>query len=266
MEFEKSQKYLNNENQEQYDYSFSNKNCFINSNPIDNYLNSDTSNLVKSISVKNAQRKHLHRKKNKNYQLLNLDDPKLIQAYNEGYYGFNNVPKQYYIYPKFTKKESIKRKNDLEDSLNDYRIKEIINKENNINIMNDNQDISNKYIININCNDNDVNNDDFIYSYINYPYPKLINIGSNLFGNLHNIKSNYTNLNQNFINNNNLDDKDIKSNLSCNKKEVENSVCNNDEQTDNFYFINNNITTRQVPFQNIPDNISIDDEEDSVES
>ena len=35
----------------------------------------------------------------KNNKFCNLDDPKLIDAYNEGYYGFNNVPKQYYIFP-----------------------------------------------------------------------------------------------------------------------------------------------------------------------
>ena len=59
-----------------------------------------------------------------------MNDPKLIDAYNEGYYGLNNIPKQYYIYPRFTKKEYYKQKKNLEEPLNDIQIDDEINKEN----------------------------------------------------------------------------------------------------------------------------------------
>ena len=84
-----------------------------------------------------------------------MDDPKLIDAYNEGYYGFNNVPKQYYIYPKFSKKENIKNQKYLKEPKNDYRIRELINKENNINYVNDDKTATgNKFQNNTNTNDN----------------------------------------------------------------------------------------------------------------
>ena len=218
MDYETNQKYLNNENQESCANSFYND-CFINSNPVSNYMTENKTKL----------------KKHKFKQICNLDDPKLIDAYNEGYYGFNNVPKQYYIYPKFSKKENIKNQKYLKEPKNDYRIRELINKENNINYVNDDKTATgNKFQNNTNTNDNfyNVNYDKFVYSYTNYPYPKLIN--NNQIENDENIQE---------------------------TSEVENLNDNNDKDNANFYFINNTVTTRNVPFQNIPDDISIDDEE-----
>jgi hypothetical protein len=243
MDYETNQKYLNNENQESCANSFYND-CFINSNPVSNYMNEFKTKL----------------KKYKYNKICNLDDPKLIDAYNEGYYGFNNVPKQYYIYPKFSKKEYFKNQKYLKEPKNYYRICELINKENNINYINDEKNaIDNKFQNNNDTNDNfyNINYDKFVYSYTNYPYPKLINISSNVFGTSHRIKSNYEILNNKLINNNQIEDDENIQEIS----EVENLNDNNDKDNANFYFINNTVTTRNVPFQNIPDDISIDDEE-----
>ena len=234
---------------------------FINSNPIYNYINTNLSQISNNNATENEQMKKSKKRKYKNYQLCNLKDPKLIEAYNEGYYGFNNVPKQYYIYPRFSKKEynNIKIQNSNEivtDSL--Y---EKINKENNRFIVNNNrlEEVMTKNYKNSYKNDN-IENDEFISSYINYPYPKLINISTNLFGSSHNIKTSRSNLNQNITNNNN--EKENNQNISNNyKSKNENIDCNTDEDSGNFYFINNTITTRNVPFQNIPDDDSIDDDE-----
>ena len=234
---------------------------FINSNPIYNYINTNLSQISNNNATENEQMKKSKKKKFKNYQLCNLKDPKLIEAYNEGYYGFNNVPKQYYIYPRFSKKEynNIKIQNSNEivtDSL--Y---EKINKENNRFIVNNNrlEEVMTKNYKNSYKNDN-IENDEFISSYINYPYPKLINISTNLFGSSHNIKPSRSNLNQNITNNNN--EKENNQNISNNyKSKNENIDCDTDEDSGNFYFINNTITTRNVPFQNIPDDDSIDDDE-----
>ena len=243
MDYETSQKYLKNENQESCGNSFYND-CFINSNPISNYMNENKTKL----------------KKHKFNKICNLDDPKLIDAYNEGYYGFNNVPKQYYIYPKFSKKENIKNQKYLKEPKNYYRFSELINKENDINYINDEKNaIDNKFQNNNDTNDNfyNINYDKFVYSYTNYPYPKLINISSNVFGTSHRIKSNYEILNNKLINNNQIEgDENIQE-----TSEIENLNDNNDKDNANFYFINNTVTTRNVPFQNIPDDISIDDEE-----
>ena len=234
---------------------------FINSNPIYNYINTNLSQISNNNATENEQMKKSKKRKYKNYQLCNLKDPKLIEAYNEGYYGFNNVPKQYYIYPRFSKKEynNIKIQNSNEivtDSL--Y---EKINKENNRFIVNNNrlEEVMTKNYKNSYKNDN-IENDEFISSYINYPYPKLINISTNLFGSSHNIKTSRSNLNQNITNNNN--EKENNQNISNNyKSKNENIDCDTDEDSGNFYFINNTITTRNVPFQNIPDDDSIDDDE-----
>ena len=234
---------------------------FINSNPIYNYINTNLSQISNNNATENEQMKKSKKRKYKNYQLCNLKDPKLIEAYNEGYYGFNNVPKQYYIYPRFSKKEynNIKIQNSNEivtDSL--Y---EKINKENNRFIVNNNrlEEVMTKNYKNSYKNDN-IENDEFISSYINYPYPKLINISTNLFGSSHNIKTSHSNLNQNITNNNN--EKENNQNISNNyKSKNENIDCDTDEDSGNFYFINNTITTRNVPFQNIPDDDSIDDDE-----
>ena len=243
MDYETSQKYLNNENQESCGNSFYND-CFINSNPVSNYMTENKTKL----------------KKHKFKQICNLDDPKLIDAYNEGYYGYNNVPKQYYIYPKFSKKEYFKNQKYLKEPKNYYRICELINKENDINYINDEKNaIDNKFQNNNDTNDNfyNINYDKFVYSYTNYPYPKLINISSNVFGTSHRIKSNYEILNNKLINNNQIEgDENIQE-----TSEIENLNDNNDKDNANFYFINNTVTTRNVPFQNIPDDISIDDEE-----
>ena len=234
---------------------------FINSNPIYNYINTNLSQISNNNATENEQMIKSKKRKFKNYQLCNLKDPKLIEAYNEGYYGFNNVPKQYYIYPRFSKKEynNIKIQNSNEivtDSL--Y---EKINKENNRFIVNNNrfEEVMTKNYKSSYKNDN-IENDEFISSYINYPYPKLINISTNLFGSSHNIKTSRSNLNQNITNNNN--EKENNQNISNNyKSKNENIDCDTDEDSGNFYFINNTITTRNVPFQNIPDDDSIDDDE-----
>ena len=234
---------------------------FINSNPIYNYINTNLSQISNNNATENEQMKKSKKRKFKNYQSCNLKDPKLIEAYNEGYYGFNNVPKQYYIYPRFSKKEynNIKIQNSNEivtDSL--Y---EKINKENNRFIVNNNrlEEVMTKNYKNSYKNAN-IENDEFISSYINYPYPKLINISTNLFGSSHNIKPSRSNLNQNITNNNN--EKENNQNISNNyKSKNENIDCDTDEDSGNFYFINNTITTRNVPFQNIPDDDSIDDDE-----
>ena len=106
----------NNEN------SYLNNDFFINSNPIYNYINTNLSQISNNNVTENEQLINKKKLKYKNYQLCNLKDPKLIEAYNEGYYGYNNVPKQYYIYPKFSKKENnnqiVQNNNDvINDSL-----------------------------------------------------------------------------------------------------------------------------------------------------
>ena len=252
----------NNEN------SYLNNDFFINSNPIYNYINTNLSQISNNNVTENEQMIKKKKLKYKNYQLCNLKDPKLIEAYNEGYYGYNNVPKQYYIYPKFSKKENnnkmVQNNNDV---INDS-LYEKINKENNRFIVNNNkfEEVMNKNYKSSYENDK-IDNDEFISSYINYPYPKLINISTNLFGSLHNIKTSRSNLNPNLTNNinekeNNQNNQNISNN---NKSKNENIECDTDEDSGKFYFINNNITTRNVPFQNMPDDDSIDDEEEKDE-
>ena len=252
----------NNEN------SYLNNDFFINSNPIYNYINTNLSQISNNNVTENEQMIKKKKLKYKNYQLCNLKDPKLIEAYNEGYYGYNNVPKQYYIYPKFSKKENnnkMAQKNN--DVINDS-LYEKINKENNRFIVNNNkfEEVMNKNYKSSYENDK-IDNDKFISSYINYPYPKLINISTNLFGSSHNIKTSRSNLNPNLTNNinekeNNQNNQNISNN---NKSKNENIECDTDEDSGKFYFINNNITTRNVPFQNMPDDDSIDDEEEKDE-
>ena len=242
-EYESAQNNLSKENQESFENTFSNNDGFINSNPIYNYMKEEDSKLSKSISMKKEVLTNKVIEEQKNNKFCNLDDPKLIDAYNEGYYGFNNVPKQYYIFPKFSKKFYNKNQ-EIEEPKNEDRISEIINKENYLNSMNDDK------FKNVSKFKNNINDNEFIYSYTNYPYPKLINISSNLFGLSHQLKSNYQNSDKNLIN-----EKEIEQNL-------ENNNDNDDDKDEgNFYFINNNVTARNVPFENIPDDISIDDEE-----
>ena len=242
-EYESDQNNLSKENQESFENTFSNNDGFINSNPIYNYMKEEDSKLSKSISMKKEVQENKVIEEQKNNKFCNLDDPKLIDAYNEGYYGFNNVPKQYYIFPKFSKKFYNKNQ-EIEEPKNENRISEIINKENYLNSMNDDK------FKNVSKFKNNINDNEFIYSYTNYPYPKLINISSNLFGLSHQLKSNYQNSDKNLIN-----EKEIEQNL-------ENNNDNDDDKDEgNFYFINNNVTARNVPFENIPDDISIDDEE-----
>ena len=242
-EYESDQNNLSKENQESFENTFSNNDGFINSNPIYNYMKEEDSKLSKSISMKKEVLTNKVKEEQKNNKFCNLDDPKLIDAYNEGYYGFNNVPKQYYIFPKFSKKFYNKNQ-EIEEPKNEDRISEIINKENYLNSMNDDK------FKNVSKFKNNINDNEFIYSYTNYPYPKLINISSNLFGLSHQLKSNYQNSDKNLIN-----EKEIEQNL-------ENNNDNDDDKDEgNFYFINNNVTARNVPFENIPDDISIDDEE-----
>ena len=242
-EYESDQNNLSKENQESFENTFSNNDGFINSNPIYNYMKEEDSKLSKSISMKKEVQENKVIEEQKNNKFCNLDDPKLIDAYNEGYYGFNNVPKQYYIFPKFSKKFYNKNQ-EIEEPKNEDRISEIINKENYLNSMNDDK------FKNVSKFKNNINDNEFIYSYTNYPYPKLINISSNLFGLSHQLKSNYQNSDKNLIN-----EKEIEQNLEDNNDK------DDDKDEGNFYFINNNVTARNVPFENIPDDISIDDEE-----
>ena len=227
--------------------SFSNNNCFINSNPIDNYMYDDIS---QSISRKNENKININKKKykeHKDYILYNLNHPKLIEAYNEGYYGINNVPKQFYIYPRFCNTGFSFKQNKKVQENN-------INKENDFNIMN-NINLNNlEYINNQNGNNSISTNEEFISTYTNYPYPKLINISNNLFGSSHQSKQEF---------HDELINEKIDSKLTFNNNEIKNldNNNNNDEDSGNFYFINNNITKRNVPFQNNPDDISIDDDD-----
>ena len=52
MNYENSEKYLSNDNQDYYENSFSNNDCFINSNPIYNYNDINISKLSNDISIK----------------------------------------------------------------------------------------------------------------------------------------------------------------------------------------------------------------------
>ena len=52
MNYENSEKYLSNDNQDYYENSFSNNDCFINSNFIYNYNDINISNLFNAISFK----------------------------------------------------------------------------------------------------------------------------------------------------------------------------------------------------------------------
>ena len=278
---------------EYYDsFSNSNDNCYINSNPIYNYLNNDLTNNAYNKNENYSNRK-FKKHKFKKYNLCNLNDDRLLKAYNEGYYGVNNIPKQYYIYPKFAKidenRKTIANPNEKKDFNNEILCKNIKN-ENNIEF-----DVGKKD-----------NNNNFISSYSNYPFPRLINISSKIFSQFHISQKENQNLNINKKDNNikeeNLNENNIKENsqnqtfdislrikdgnnikikgsgkvidlLSTHKEDIKNGKENEqennkidyeDEQNDleNFYFINNNITKRSIPYQNLPDNISIDDDEE----
>ena len=278
----------------------SNDNCFINSNPIDNYLNNgyynqnyNNSPNYYNMDNKSKNQKYLKNIRTKKSKICNLNDPKLLEAYNKGYYGVDNVPKQYYIYPKFSNIELNKmpKSSSKEKQTFKNNISEINNKENKIN------NLFNKTLSNNNFN----SNNKILSSYINYPYPRLINISSNFFGQFHLSNSN-ANMNSNMINRNedntekekNINDlynkifdislkikddkntkikgfwKITKQNDIGNKKDntkkeyITNDNDNDDNLNDsgNFYYINNNITKRILPYNNLPDNISIDDEEE----
>ena len=299
---------LNNDynNNSNYNYSLeiSKDNCYINNNPIKNYLSDNNSNYYNINAEKNDDFKKYKSKKNK---ICHLNNPKLIQAYNEGYYGVNNVPKQYYIFPRFAnyklKERNSERFYEKQSTNNNYYILKSI--ENN-----------NEYKSKHNNNTFKNNANDELSSYLNYPYPypKLINLSSNLFGKFHSIDSKQNskllNSNNNIINQNDENlEKEKKSqgindmnNQTFNKKEDKNlsnkasekvivfsnnnknkenfgkesnyqyDEIKNEEKrgynyedydlndTGNFYYINNTIIERSVPYKNIPDNISIDDE------
>ena len=303
-----SNDYNNNSN---YNYSLkiSKDNCYINNNPINNYLSNNNSNYYNINGENNDDFKKYKSKRNK---MCNLNNPKLIQAYNEGYYGVNNVPKQFYIYPRFANYKSKER--------NSEQFYEKQSTNNNYYIL---KSIENNYEHKSNHNNNTFKNNanDELSSYLNYPYPypKLINLSTNLFGKLHSIDSKQNskllNSNNNIINQNeeNLEKekksqgKNDMSNQTFNKKEDKNlsnkasekvivspNINENKEKfgkesnyqydeiknsknrvnnyedydlndTGNFYYINNTITERSVPYKNIADNISIDDDaEDKI--
>ena len=295
-----------------YDNSYknTNENCYINSNPINNYLNNEilyNSNNEKDNNSNYYNINHKSKKsstnKHKKNKICNLNDPKLLQAYNEGYYGLNNVPKQYYIYPKFSNIELNKKTITSSNERKSYSSKNTISKQN---YKDNNYDLNYDILYNKNKKNSINNLNNNISSYANYPYPRLINISSNIFGKFHlsnkneglinsNNKINLNgennekeNLNENNINdiyNKTLDislkikdDKNIKlkgigkiiQNEIGNENDItikENNINENDKDnnlnyTGTFYYINNNITKRTLPYNNIPDNISIDDEED----
>ena len=312
---------LNNDynNNSNYNYSLeiSKDNCYINNNPIKNYLSDNNSNYYNINAEKNDDFKKYKSKRNK---ICNLNNPKLIQAYNEGYYGVNNVPKQYYIYPRFANYKSKERNNEQfyekQSANNNYYILKSI--ENNY----EHKSKDSNNFITYNGNNNNIfknSANDELSSYLNYPYPypKLINLSSNLFGKFHSIDSKQNskilNSNNNIINQNEENmEKEKKSqgindmnNQTFNKKEDRNLsnkasekvivFSNNNKEnfgkennyqydeikneekrvynyenydlndTGNFYYINNTITERSVPYKNIPDNNSIDDEaEDKI--
>ena len=99
----------------------------------------------------------------------------------------------------------------------------------------------NNFQNNINTNDKfyNINYDKFVYSYTNYPYPRLINISSNVFGPSHRIKSNYEMLNNNLINNNPIEDD---ANIQDTIEEENSSVKENESQNNENHeqTLNNN--------------------------
>ena len=295
------------ENEFENSFKNANENCYINSNPIQSYLNNgllynsnnDKDYYSNYYNINNQSKNH-YKNKYKQNKICNLNNPKLLQAYNEGYYGTNNVPKQYYIYPRFSNVELNKRTISTSYEKNSYTISNTLSNHNH-NIKDNNFDIM--YSKATQNNLNSLNNN--ISSYFNYPYPRLINISSNIFGKLHSsIKNdNLTNSNNNKINKNeennekenqnenNLNDLynksfDISLKIKENKniklkgtgKIVQNDIDNENDiplkdnninenynnlnETGTFYYINNNITKRTPPYNNMTDNISIDDEED----
>lgn len=297
---------MNNENlfQNEYNDSFnnSNENCYINSYPLNNYenkglyYNQNIQNESNYYNFDNKPGNHFKIKNSKRSKICNLNDPKLLEAYNEGYYGVSNVPKQYYIYPKFANielnKGILSRSNEKQILKN--------NKEKNINI------IVNKTLKKNENNSSNFNKNNTLSSYINYPYPRLINISSNFFRQFHLSNSKNENLNSNKYNDNMInDEKGIQNKYNLNDEnnntfdnslriknkenikikgsgkifnkskennlaEIEKEIIDKDahindneedlNDTGNFYFINNNITKRNIPYQNIPTNISIDDQ------
>ena len=254
---------------------------------IENDSKKDTkSTKPKEEKISKKESLNSQKKEKKNNVRLSINEQKLLEAYNEGYYGMSNIPKQFYIYPKFSRHENI-----LENKINNKTYNKI---NNNIDT------IYNKYQKKINDN----NNNDLISSYINYPYPKLINISSNLFGLFHqkkeitneqNLKSEKKNTTENnpcdemynktfeisfkTKENNYLKFKGsgkivdfVKDKKNATEKtetknhntEKENDLGNNlnssSEDNGNFYYINNNITKRNAPYNNFRDDSSIDDD------
>ena len=290
--------FINNKNNSNIlDNSVSN--CYINSCPLDYYLNNNLSkneeNNYSNSNIDNEINNNIRRNNNQREKICNLNNPKLIEAYNEGYYGISNIPKQYYIYPKFSNVESPK---DLKYKMTEQQQNFLDNKFYHIND-------STLYNHNNYDNNYDLNNNNNLASNENYPYLKLINVSSKYFKNFHfgqNQKSNKNNndiekekknennksdiFNKEFNISLNVKDKDQKnlkikgmgkivdvSNDKINNKEnkskiSENNKNDNEEINDsgNFYYINNNITQRNVPYKNNPDNISIDDDEEEDDS
>ena len=209
----------NTNNNYNTDESFQNSNdiAYINNNPINyhlsnNGLSSDNTNSY-FYNIKSEPQKIKYKKKSKSKNAkINLNDPKLVDAYNEGYYGVSSIPKHYYIYPKFAKMEKNKNKKSVENSnnINQYLNNNTditfnqnkINKENNYDILFNKSTSRNNYnnIMNSNINNNKNNYMSIYTNYINYPYPyfNLINISRNFFGQFH--TSNPIENNNNMIN------------------------------------------------------------------
>ena len=216
-----------------------NENEFINDNNLINYnLNANSS----KITIKNPQIE-----KNKSI-LCNLNDPRLIKAYNEGYYGINNIPQQYYIYPSFCNYNQSKR----------YNEKKIINE----NV------IDTKIFRDLKERTN--NNG---YCFIKqFPFLEQIKNSSNKFGKFHSINV-YNNLDKIFENKkeknesekseNSInismklsDDRKLKikgygrivnnKNIVDNNEIIEDNVEEIEKYGENFYCINNNIMQRNT--------------------
>ena len=212
--------------------------CIINNNPINYYLNTNSSKNTLKIPQNEINKT----------SIFSLNDPRLIQAYNEGYYGINNIPKQYYVYPNFCNYNKTNKNNE----------KKIINK----NL------IDEKIFQNVKERDNKKDNRNIKQ----FPFLQQINYSSNIFGKFHSINV-YNNLDKILENNkkeienekseNSInismklsDDKELRikgygrilnnKNIVYNKEIIEPNDDENEKYDENFYCINNTITRRNI--------------------
>ena len=207
-------------------------------NTINYYLNTDSSKN-KAKNFKNEKIKN---------NFINLNDPRLVQAYNEGYYGKNNIPKKYYIYPNFYNYN--KSKNYHEEKIINYNL---IDKNNFRSLKKQNK--SKDY-----C------------TIKKFPFLQQINHSSNKFGKFHSINV-YNNLDKFFENrkkkneDENLensinvsmklsDDKKLKikgyariiknKDVAKNKEIIDDSEDDNENYDKYLYYTNNPIMRRNI--------------------